>query len=207
MYHNNLTKKPSRKNFFKLGFGLVELLVSVSIILLVTSIIMSRHGSYNGAVLLRSQAYQVALLAREVQLSAVSAVGETGEYRNVYGLYFSTNAPVSGNYYYTFRDTNGNMFFDSPEQVGARNNIDRRFVIAEIRLVDGSGATLSTPTNLSVVFQRPNFDALFYTAASAAAYPAVSTVEIDIRTRGTSGSGVGEVRTVEISRTGQIIVQ
>jgi type II secretory pathway pseudopilin PulG len=204
MSHNIFKPKSASQSLLSLGFGLVELLVSISIVLLVTSIIMSRHGSYNGAVLLRSQAYEVALLAREVQLSAVSAVGESGDYRNVYGLYFNTS---TGNFYYTFRDANNNMFFDAGEQVGTRNNIDSRFQIDAIRLVDGSGNTVSTETALAVVFQRPNFDALFYEGANNPAPSNVSAVEIDIRTKGATGSGLGAVRTVEISSTGQIIVQ
>ena len=205
MFHNNSQLKPYSKSFLSLGFGLVELLVSISIVLVVTSIIMARHGSYNGAVLLRSQAYEVALLAREVQLSAVSAVGDgTGDYRNVYGLYFNTASP---NFYYTFRDANDNMFFDATEQVGARNNIDSRFEIDAIRLVDGLGAELSSETTLSVIFQRPNFDAMFYDGANSPAASNVSAVEIDVRTKGSTGDSVGAVRTVEITRTGQIIVQ
>ena len=204
MSHNNLKPHTTSKSLLSLGFGLVELMVSISIVLVVTSIIMSRHGSYNGAVLLRSQAYEVALLAREVQLSAVSAVGESGDYRNVYGLYFNTASP---NFYYTFRDADGNMYFDAGEQVGARNNIDPRFELDEIRLVDGSGNTLSTENTLAIVFQRPNFDARFFESAGSEVASGVSAVELDIRVNGTSGDGVGEVRTVEISKTGQIIVQ
>jgi type II secretory pathway pseudopilin PulG len=204
MSHNIFKPKGAPYSLLSWGFGLVELLVSVSIVLLVTSIIMSRHGSYNGAVLLRSQAYEVALLAREVQLSAVSAVGdESGDYRTVYGLYFNT---ATRNFYFTFRDANGNRFFESGEQVGARNNIDPRFEIAEIRLVDGSGV-VTTEEDLAVVFQRPNFDAMFYSGPGSPVAADVSSVEIVIRTRGTTGTGVGDIRVVEITRTGQIIVQ
>ena len=55
------------------GFGLVELLVSISIMLLVTMVVLVNHESFNNGALLRSQAYEVALRLREVQLSAVGA--------------------------------------------------------------------------------------------------------------------------------------
>ncbi len=183
------------------GFGLVELLVSISIVVLVTSIIMARHSSHNGAVLLRSEAYDVALKAREVQLAAVSAVGDAGDYRNVFGLYFDTS---TGSFYRTFRDGDGDFYYDTGEEVGARNNLDPRFEIDEIRLIDGGATT--TPSTISVVFERPNFDARFYTASGPVA-SSVYAVQLVVRLRDTTGTGVGEIRVVEISRTGQITVQ
>ncbi len=196
MPHNNPTQNNTEQ-----GFGLVELLVSISIVVLVTSIIMARHGSHNGAVLLRSEAYDVALKAREVQLSAVSAVGDAGDYRNVFGLYFDT---ATGGFYRTFRDADGDFYYDTGEEVGARNNLDQRFEIDEIRLIDGGVPT--TPTSLSIVFERPNFDARFYTSSGLVA-SSVNAVQLVVRLRGTTGTGVGEMRLVEISRTGQITVQ
>lgn len=183
------------------GFGLVELLVSISIVVLVTSIIMSRHSSHNGAVLLRSEAYDIALKAREVQLAAVSAVGEAGDYRNIFGLYFDTSNPT---FYRTFRDTDGDFFYDTGEEVGSRNNLDQRFEIDEIRLIDGGATT--TESAISVVFERPNFDARFYTSSGPVA-ASVYAVQMVVRLRDTTGTGVGEIRVVEISRTGQITVQ
>lgn len=199
MPHNtdSKRKKPIPLNS---GFGLVELMVSIGIVVLITSIIVSRHSSYNGAVLLRSQAYEVALQAREVQLSAVSAIGNAGDFRSVFGLYFDTTTP---NYYLYFRDSNGNHFYDSGEEIGKRNNIDPRFEISDIRSVLTS--TKPSESDISIVFERPNFDARFFTAASTEAEG--TAVEIDVRVKGTTGTGVGEVRTVEITRTGQIVVQ
>jgi len=202
--HRNFFKKS--KATFTRGFGLVELMVSISIVVLVTSIILVRHTSYNGAVLLRSQAYEVALQAREIQLSAVSAILEAGGFRNVFGLHFDTN---TSDYYLNFKDntsgSGGDFYYGSGEQIGKRNNIDKRFEIGEIRLMNGV-TTVSSPTALSIVFERPNFDARFFTGANNEVTTA-STVEIDIRLKGASGTGSGEVRTVEISRTGQITVQ
>ncbi len=197
-------------NTFKVtekGFGLIELLVSISIVVLVTSIIMTRHTSYNGAVLLRSEAYDIALGAREVQLAAVSAVGTVGDYRNVFGLHFDTTAGNNG-FYRIFRDSDGDFYYDAvlpSEAVGARSNLDPRFEIDEIRLIDGG--VPATPSTVSVVFERPNFDARFYTASGVAAPSSVSAVQLVVRLRGTTGTGVGEIRLVEITKTGQITVQ
>lgn len=201
MPHNNLLKK--NKNIMSAGFGLVELMVSIGIVVLVMGIIVSKHSSYNGAVLLRSQAYSVALQAREIQLSAVSALEtESLGYRNVLGLHFNTGTPA---FYYNFRDADNDHFFDTGEEFGRRNNIDSRFEIDAIRLV-GSAAI---PSAVSVVFERPNFDARFFTAGGGTGTePAgVTAIEVDIRLKGSTGSGVGDVRTVVITKTGQITVE
>ncbi len=198
-----------KKNRIKLvaGFSLIELLVSISIIVLVLGVIMVRHTSFNGAVLLRSQAYEVALQIREVQLGALSAVGVSGAFQNELGVHFDTTG--TANYYWSFRDTDttpsvlNNSFYDAGEEMGKRNNLDKRFEIDAIRLVTGAGVTVID--KISVVFRRPNFDANFYQNNSGTPVNATA-VQIDIRLKGTTGNGSGEVRTVEISKTGQITV-
>ncbi len=187
------------------AFSLIELMVSVSIVVLVMSVVLAKHTKSNGAVLLRSQAYEVALTARETQLAAVSAVSDgAGIYRNVLGLHFNTATPVS---YAIFKDADGDFFFDTGEQFGPQGRLDQRFIIDDIRLYDsGTLMALGVLTDLSVVFQRPNFDARFFVASGVEA-TAATTAEIDIRLVGSSGSGPESVRTVEITGTGQIVVQ
>lgn len=190
------------KNSLQSGFGLVELLVSISIIVLVTGVILSRHSKYDGAVLLRSQAYEVAFQAREVQLSAVSTLGQVGQFRNVVGLYFDTENKRSN--YLTFRDSvvSGNYYYDDGEQIGKQHNIDPRFEIDKITVNSTSGTT--TLPAISVVFERPNYDAKFYSDTGVIN---ASSVQIDIRLKSGTGNGVGVVRSVEITKTGQIVVK
>lgn len=186
------------------GFGLIELMVSIGIVVMVMAIVMVKHNKSTSAVLLRSQAYEIALDAREVQLAAVSAVGLSGDFRNVVGLYFDIDTP---GYYLRFADTGtANFFYNSGEELFPHGAIDPRFVIDEIRLMNGA-TELSSPDDIAIVFERPNFDAQFYTGPNTAASSAVSAVEIDVRVIGTTGNDVGSVRTVEITRTGQIVVQ
>ncbi len=165
---------------------------------LITTVIMARHDSFNGASLLRGQAYAIALQAREVQLNAISAT-ESGGFRNVFGLHFdSANNP---NTYAVFRDANNNDYFDAAEVFGKQGVIDNRFRIQEIRLMNGS-VVFSRPARVSITFERPNFDARIYTAANTPANASVSGAEIDIAV-----TASGDVRTVEITKTGQISVK
>lgn len=182
------------------GFGIVELLVSISIMALVSGVILVQQNSFNGSVLLRNQVYQVALTVREVQMGAVSAVGVGGQFRSLLGLHFSTSNP-SG--YNIFRDADGDMYFDSTEAFGKQGGIDDRFEIRAIRSVTGTAET--SVSNVSIVFERPNFDARFY--GSAGEFSTATAIEIDIAKRGSSGGGADSVRTLEVTSTGQITVQ
>jgi prepilin-type N-terminal cleavage/methylation domain-containing protein len=183
------------------GFGLIELLVSISIVALVSSVVFVRQSSFNGAVLLRSQAYEIALQAREVQLYAVSAIGDGGDFRERYGLYFTTVSP-NNTIYNVFRDSNDNNRYEVAEQFGFQGRLDRRF---EIRAVRAEGGGTLSGSELVVLFERPNFDARFYDGTGAEVV--ADRVEVDIAIIGQSGTGAGVVRTLEISSTGQIAVQ
>lgn len=166
--------------------------------LIVSTLILVRHRAFNGAVLLRSQAYEIALATREVQLSAISAEGDgSGQFRSVEGVYFSTD---TDNVYKTFRDADRDFFYDSSEEYGKPGVLDQRF---EIRAIRATGDTISG-NGVAVVFERPNFDAKFYDSGGRVN---ASKIEIDVSKRDESGNGIDVVRTVEITATGQIAVQ
>jgi type II secretory pathway pseudopilin PulG len=192
------------QNYFKPakvgGFGLIELMVSISIMVLVTTIILAKQSSFNSAVLLRSQAYEIALAVREVQMGVVSAGSDgTGAFRSVQGIYFDTG---SNGTYRIFKDAGspGNMRYDSSEEYGKQGFVDPRFEIRAIRAVGGTMAG----TGLSVVFVRPNFDAKFYDSSGQIN---ASSVEIDVARKNITGTGPSVLRTVEITATGQISVK
>lgn len=184
------------------GFGLIELLVSISIMALIMGVILTRQSSFNGAVLLRSQAYELALQLREIQLSAVSATSIEGSYRTLLGASFRTANPQ--NYEiaeYTL--TSGNV--GSPDTYGQQGIIDKRFEISQIRRV--IGPTNKPPmSGVIIIFERPNFDARFYQSNGNPLPSSVTAIEIDIRRIGATGDPSGVFRTVEVTRSGQITV-
>jgi type II secretory pathway pseudopilin PulG len=192
-------KQPAYLN----GFGLIELMVSISIMLLVIGVVLIRQDSFSGAVLLRSEAYEVALGAREVQLNSVSAISLQGNYRTLLGLHFDTNNDALVR---IFKDSpSGNVFYDNGEAFGKQLNIDSRFEVRGIRTFVGSSAVGNSVPTLSVVFERPNFDAHFFTGPNVNSN--ASRVEIDISKRDQTGDDSGIVRVVEITSTGQITVK
>jgi prepilin-type N-terminal cleavage/methylation domain-containing protein len=177
------------------GFGLIELMVSVSIMVIVAGIILARQNSFNGAVLLRSQAYEIAFEIREVQIGAVSSGNVTGGdvFRSVLGVNFST----ASDRYVSFRDSNGNNQYDpgTDPSLGQQGVIDSRFYITRIE-IDGVPHTES-----SVLFVRPNFDAIFS--------PSGSEMLIYLKRKGSQVSdiGPGDLRIIEVTSTGQIDVR
>lgn len=179
------------------GFGLIELMVSISIMALVSAIIITRQSAFNGAVLLRNQAYEVAFALREAQLLAVSGGDDSSR---MYGVAFDT-ATANQRTYRIFRDANNNGALDSGEQIGLTGQLDARF---EIR-----GVTPVVGTQMAVIFTRPNFDARFCArvgGCTIAGHYTSGPGYIDVARLDVATNGSGDVRRVQISDTGQISV-
>jgi prepilin-type N-terminal cleavage/methylation domain-containing protein len=194
-----LRNQHSARRVRSAGFGLIELMVSISIVLIVTSVVLSRQDAFNGAVLLRAEAYEIALQLREVQLDAVSASGDSGGFRTVLGVYFNSTTGSNG-LYYVFRDiSSSNGWYEIGEEFGPQGKLDSRFEIREIR-IDG----VINPTEVSVVFERPNFDAQVY--SSSGTQESGASVYIDVARKGLTGTGPDVIRTIEVTSTGQISV-
>lgn len=174
------------------GFSVLEMLITAAIIGIITTLVTLKYGSFNNLILLKNQAYQIALEMREMQTRSISAVGRGTDFRRPYGLYFTTSEPSR---YRLFID------MDSPGDAGYGNynageelevrNLDSRFRIS--RLCNGSNCSLSS---LSVTFQRPNFDAIINGGS-------ISNASIEIKAVTNSSS----TRTVGVNAAGQITVE
>lgn len=183
------------------GFSMVELLVSIGIVVLVLSVVVTRQNAFNGAVLLRSQAYEIALAMREIQLGAISSASDgSGEFRSVLGAHFDT---ADNQRYRLFRDADDNNFWNSGEDTGFSGSLDPRFVIRSIQL---GGSTVD---ELSIVFERPNFDAIFVTDgngnASSISGEQSAVVRVGLRDGATGGCGA-DWREIVVTAAGQIAV-
>lgn len=180
------------------GFSIVELLVSIAIISIIVTTIVLRQDNFNQSVLLRNQAYDVAFAIREVQQSAVSVVntsGSIGDIRSALGLYFETGSST----YYIYRDKDNNKHYNQSEEYGSPGRLDSRFRVVEIK--DEDGAPYS---KVSIAYQRPNFDAVFYNhLATGPVELAKKTLKIVIA----SVADSAQKRTILITSTGQISVE
>lgn len=168
-------------------------MVTVALITLITAIILVRYGAFNNVVLLKSQAYEMALDIREAQTNALSVRSTGTEYRQAFGVYFSQLTP---NKYQLYLDSSGNGSYDTGEERDVPYLIDARFAVSDICI---NGCTVSVES-LSVAFIRPDFDAHFYSNDYGGT---ITDAEITISSITDGGSS----RAVIINPVGQIEVQ
>jgi prepilin-type N-terminal cleavage/methylation domain-containing protein len=200
LYNKKTTPHLSR------GFGLVELMVSISIMTLVSTVILVKNRSFNNALLLRNQAYEVAFSLRQSQLLAVSGNKENSADSNQYGIFFDvTTAPGNGQYR-LFRDDSDSSsatigrYDTNDTTLGTIGILDNRFIID---IADSSGNSISE-NELTISFVRPNFDALFkYDTGVYFSGP----VYLKILPKDNTGYTNTPYRLVEITSTGQISVK
>ena len=187
---STLTTPQSRQTA---GFSIVELMITISIIVLVTGLVLARYSSFNNSVLLQAQAFEIGFDIRQAQQTAISVQAAESASRNGFGIHFDTSHP---NQYIFFEDLNNNGEFDDGTGIADDETlnaflIDTRFEIVGIRTGSGS----MTPRNeVSITYRRPNFDGRIR--------PNGEIVEIDIAT-----GPDAPVRTIRVTQTGQITIQ
>lgn len=170
---------------------MIELLVSIAIIAVISMVMLARYRSFNSTILLRDLAYEIALSIREAQVLGISVRGESGSFKNAYGMHFTPGTtyilfidrkPVSGG------PANGQ--YDSGEEVTT-------YTIGQENTVKKLYANTTELDTLDVLFERPDPDAFFHTSPAASV---VNSARIIV------GSPDGSVRAVRVWPTGQIEV-
>ena len=189
-------KRPSSASL-QLGFSLVEVIVTLSIVTIITTLVMFRYGSFNSAVLLKNQAYEIALDIREAQVFAISVRGNTSQFREEYGVYFSLAANENKQYVF-WQDIGADsnpQYDDSSEEINT-TNLDNRFSVVGICLDDAPSPC--SPNTVSISFARPNFDAVIVRGGTR-----YQTAEIIIA----PDNDPSFTRSIFITSTGQITVE
>lgn len=176
------------------GFTLIELLVSVAVITFITAVALVQHSQFNSTIALTNLAYEVALSVREAQTLGVSSRVVDGGSSN-FGVHINMVNPTQ---YTLYADTNSNDAYDSDELV-LGFNITQGNSIGRFCVTNSLGTECSDdingPSQLDILFARPNPDARVY--ADGAAFDS-SIIYISSR--------VDELRCVEVQQTGQVSV-
>jgi prepilin-type N-terminal cleavage/methylation domain-containing protein len=183
------------------GFTLVELLVSIGIFAIITSVAVVNQSNFNGSILLTNLAYEIGLSIREAQVYGITVRGTTldaTKFDSGYGMRFDITTPTK---YYLFEDRNPpNHFCDSSEcgagyaDVVETFNINRGNRISKL-CVDGD---CTSPAILDISFIRPNPDAYIRINGGGSSY---GKAEICVLSPSTQNK-----RKVTVESTGQISV-
>lgn len=197
------TRSSSRK-----GFTLVELLISIAIIGIVSSMVLVKYSSFDSTVLLKGAAYEIGITLREVQVKALSHSrnGTTLEsFSYPYGVSFTPSSKTYSIFRYATTSTRTPRFVDStypsyPESVQSFT-IDRSMQVEDVCVTVSGVEDCTTPTRLDVSFRRPEFTSLFYVEGFGV-QPAVESAKIKVN----STSGGAGVFWIVVNLFGQISI-
>lgn len=192
------------------GFTIIELLIVAAIIAIITSLVLVKYVSFDSTILLKGEAYEIALLLRETQVRSVSSYRNTEggdldeQFNYPYGVSFDTATP--GSYVmFLYEDTDKNVVPEYPHADAVKimeYNLPESMEIIELcyKLL-GSGTCTSTD-KIDISFRRPEFQSIFKTGYAGSVI--IEKVQIKIHaTRPGAGTGVF---IVEVSKLGQISV-
>lgn len=207
------------------GFTMVEMLVSLGIILIITSIVLLGQNSFNKNLVLVDTAYTVAFTLRQAQTLALSS-RKVGTIQNAgYGTHFANGSMTS---YSLFSDTvpsapgngqsgkcpghtatsglesrPGNCLYDNTTEVVSTYNLNYGFKVSRFCGVDTGGVTRCSGVyldTLDVSFLRPSTQAIMLGTRAGALVELVSA-KIYV----TSPDGLEE-RCINVTKVGQIAV-
>ncbi|MBL7045636.1 MAG: type II secretion system protein [Parcubacteria group bacterium] len=195
--------KSTKKNK-KRGFSLIELLVSISILVAITSVLLANHSRFGGNLLVGNLAYDVALSIRQAQLFGLSArefkptVG-SGRFDIGYGVHFSTSDLNSYTLYADF-DLN-NTYETASDEIEEIFSIKQGYKVKRFCATQISGSEdcsdAGAISTLNITFLRPDPDANIRVNGSIVTYTA-ATIVVE--------SPQGKERSILIESTGQISI-
>lgn len=183
------------------GFSMVELVVSVGILVVITSIVLVNHNLFGGNILVSNLAYDVGLSIRQAQVFGLSVRefgAGTGQFDIGYGIHFDSDDFSS---YRLFADINKNKIFDAGDGTEEVFAIRQGFSIKQICATNSASVELCTGGDINtvdVVFIRPDPDA--YIRVDGDPVVVYGHVRIIVQ------SPQGSEREIVVESTGQISI-
>lgn len=176
----------------KRGFTLVELMVSIAIFSIITTVAVLNNSKFNSSVLLTNLAYEVALSVRQAQVYGVTVRKDaTGNFNSAYGVHFEAATPTT---YILFEDrARDHVYSPGVDTILETIKVEKGNSIGRV-CTDGG---LCGFGDLDITFERPNPDAFVRINNSSTIY---HKAEICI------ASPQGIKRKVVVEETGQISV-
>lgn len=186
----NLTNTNNKRLTASRGFTLMEMVVTVGIFALISTVVIVRNAQFDNETLLQNLAYDVALSIRQAQQFGVNVRASDGVFEGAYGAHFDAESTT----YFAFIDMDEDGVYDEPEELVETYSLGRGATIGAICHVQAGGDDCSLG-RLDIVFRRPDPDAVINNGAISQA-----TVEL------ISGRKDG-TRIISIESTGQISIK
>lgn len=187
------------------GFTLVELLVSLGIFAVVTALVLMKHQSFSGGILLTNLAYETALTIRRAQSFGINVKGQGASFDIWYGVRFDKRYPTE---FLLFTDSNKNATYDG---TGACDGIvvDECFEKVLIKrnmsfkqlCIAGPSAEDCNRNIIDIIFKRPDPEARIYDRGVGSSGTAYGSVKIVLKALD------GRSKNVVVRKTGQISVE
>jgi prepilin-type N-terminal cleavage/methylation domain-containing protein len=168
LFSKQINKKVNPQNQY--GFTIVELIVSLAIFAIMTSLILSKYGKFDQGVILTNLAYDVALTIRNAQsygLNVRSASRDANAFDTTtsggsYGVHFDKSLPSQ---FIFFVDGNGNGIYDDLTNSDQKTTIKRGSSISSMCVSDVkdciNGVTVfNNLDELDITFKRPDPNAI-----------------------------------------------
>ena len=149
---HQLIRHKSKLARFSRAFTLVELVVTVGIFALISSVLLSRNSQFDEEVLLSDLAYDVALSVRKAQSYGTNVRVSNGQFDRSYGVHFTEGTTT----YAFFVDSDDDGFYD-PTELLETYTLGRGAIMSPLCNLDTGMCDLD---ELTVMFARPNPDAI-----------------------------------------------
>lgn len=150
------------------GFSVVELLVSLAIVIVVTSITLASFPSFSSQLVLNNLAHEVALTVREAQVFGVGTRAFEGGFPS-HGIHFDINTPDQ---FVLFADIDEDGEYDGTfdcEAIGSAEcvsvfSLRRNNEIDELCVTSDSGQTCRAGgiEQVDITYVRPDPEAVIY---------------------------------------------
>lgn len=180
------------KPFYSAGFTLFELLVTLAILTVISSLIFANYPEFQAGVSLKRTAQEIALSVREAEVYAIAVKGWEEEYEG-YGIHFES---VSPSYYLLFSDLDNNKSYDGGDELVKTFAIQTNDKITNLCGYDTIGTPFCGLSYLDIIFYRPTPAATLKGEGTDFSY-----VEIEIT------SPRGKQKNLHIEVNGQISIQ
>ena len=182
------------------GFTILEMIVSIGIFALMTSLLLAKYGNFNQGILLTNLAYDVALTLRNAQsygLNVKSASRTSDVFQYPYGVHFMDDA--DNFIFFSDEDVMGNgkygngLYDESIDGEISTTKIKRGSTISSLCVGDGNDCTINT---LDISFKRPDPNAIIKSDQGTSSYAEITVMATD-----------GNTKKITVRSNGQIAVE